>query len=77
MTSFYQFNSMVSDIKNFSQIMRSRNILNCIHRACPKYCPTRWTILYDISLWIVKNFLRIKKMLYQYKKHEKTLHMII
>ena len=46
-------------IIHFSSIFRKKSVTALFKKSCPEYCATRWNCIYDISEWIIKNFLRL------------------
>lgn len=53
------YGDLAEDIVAVSTFLRRKNIANLLGLKCPMTCPTRWTGLYDLSLWIIRNIERI------------------
>lgn len=58
-TEICDFGGLVKNIIETSTFLRSKNISNLIRLRCPSGCKTRWTGIFDISFWILKNFTKI------------------
>ena len=56
---FIKNNQMLSNIQtiisNYVHYFRSKPIVAYIQQVCPKFCMTRWTNLFDICHWFLKN----------------------
>ena len=54
-----QFDEFISAIKKFSSLFGTVSISARLGVKCPSFCETRWTILSDITKWILlQNFVR-------------------
>ena len=46
---------LVEHVIAVARFFRSKNIINLLGLKCPIYTPTRWTGIFDIAHWLVKN----------------------
>jgi hypothetical protein len=51
------FETLVEDLKKSSEFLNSKSIQAHYKFPCPKFCPTRWTNLIDIAVFITRNVL--------------------
>lgn len=53
------YGDLVQNLLETASFLRSKNIANAICMRCPASSKTRWTCIFDISFWMVKNFKKI------------------
>lgn len=62
-----RFNNLFENFYNkiiaVSQVLTKKKTCNILDLSCPQYVETRWIILFDISLWIVRHSQEIIAML--------------
>lgn len=56
--------TILKDIKKFSLFLRTKSIRIAMGEVCPGFMPTRWTIAFDIGLWLYNNVHRIIQLYY-------------
>ena len=69
------FSYMIDCLKGCSKLFRSKLFRQALNKKCPSFGKTRWTILYDISCWFLKNYDFIVSFLK--KSHNKTVKKVI
>ena len=63
MESDHSLSKFASKIKDISIIFRSKPMVATLKVICPSYCPTRWTNLYDIALWLICHSKQIEDLI--------------
>ena len=46
-------NEMIEHLQSFAHLFGSKPVTSRFRKACPQFCPTRWTIYTDIAQWII------------------------
>jgi|BioPla2DNA2_1021312.scaffolds.fasta_scaffold26930_1 hypothetical protein len=53
------YGDLINHIRSTATFLRSKNIVNILGIKCPLWAPTRWTGMYDIAFWMLKNHNKI------------------
>ena len=49
------YNELIDHIREAAKFLRLKNIVNLLGVKCPLWAPTRWTGMFDIAFWMLKN----------------------
>ena len=49
------YSELIDHIREAAKFLRLKNIVNLLGVKCPLWAPTRWTGMFDIAFWMLKN----------------------
>ena len=64
------YGRLVDHLRSTATFLRSKNIVNVLGVKCPLWAPTRWTGMFDIAFWLLRNNEKIFSVLEASLTHE-------